>query len=79
MLKVDTFPDQIPSENPQSNLERKFIADYLLRKGYRLSDLRKLPEQEVKSLMREACRFASLKLSEIESRYKFRHKIEGPE
>ena len=79
MSKVKAYQNQISSKNPHSNLERKLIADYLFRKGYRLSDLRKLPDQEAKRLMGKACLFASLKLAEIESRSKFRQKIEGPD
>ena len=79
MTKVKINSNQISSESPQSTLERKLIADYLLSKGYTLTDLEKLPKQEAKNLMGKACIFASLKLAEIESRSKFRQKIERPE
>jgi len=68
--------NQLMSECPESSLERKLIAEYLLGKGYRMSDVRKLPEPEMIRLMKEACRYAALRLAEIESRSKFRHKIE---
>ena len=61
---------------PQSGLERKFIAEYLLGEGYLLSDLTDLPGQKAQSLMKEACLYAALKLAEIESRAKLRREIE---
>ncbi|MFC2054710.1 hypothetical protein ACFLV7_10535 [Chloroflexota bacterium] len=79
MTKVKINSNQISSKSTQSTLEHKLIADYLLSKGYTLSDLEKLPKQEAKNLMGKACLFASLKLAEIESRSIFRQKIEGPE
>jgi hypothetical protein len=60
---------------PQSALERELISEYLKNKGYRLKDLKKLPQAEAKRLMKEACQYASLKLAEIEARAGFSHKI----
>jgi len=60
---------------PQSALERELINEYLKNKGYRLKDMHKLPEEEEKRLMKEACQYASLKLAEIEARAGFSHKI----
>jgi hypothetical protein len=62
----------------ESNLERKLIAEYLLNKGYSLSVLKNLPKKKAKILMKEACRYATLKLAEIEARSKFRRKIKTP-
>lgn len=67
--------ERFMNECPESSLERNLIGEYLLRKGYQMSDLRKLPEPEMTILMKEACRYAALKLAEIESRSKFRQKI----
>jgi hypothetical protein len=66
------------SETRESILERKLIAEYLLDKGYCLSDLKKLPKKKASNLMKEACRYAALKLAEIEARSKFRQKIQPP-
>jgi hypothetical protein len=63
---------------PQSALEKKLIEEYLLEKGYRLTDLRELPREEAVSLMKAACLYASLKLAEVESRAQFREEIRGP-
>jgi len=65
-------------EGPQSALERKYIQDYLQSKGVNLENLGDLPKDEQQHLMREACKYASLKLAEVESRAKFRHDIHGP-
>ncbi len=69
--------EQLP-KGPQSALERRFIKEYLREKGYQLEDLKRLPLKESKQLMTEACRYASLKLAEVESKAKFRKEIRGP-
>lgn len=70
--------EEFASEGPQSALERKLINEYLQSKGYHLDNLHTLPEDEAKELMIEACRYASLKLAEVESRAQFRQDIRGP-
>ena len=72
------YVDQCLSEGPQSALEIRIIKEYLLEKGYRLADLQKLQEAEAKQLMSDACKYASLKLAEVESRAQFREDIRGP-
>ena len=62
-------------EEPLSSLERKFIKDYLRKKGYQLSDLILLPEEKAKKLMTDASVYASLKLAEIESIARLRRDI----
>lgn len=64
--------------SPHSVLKRTLIAEYLLCKGYLTSDLDELPPQLAKSLMKEACRFAALRLAEIESGNKFQWMIGLP-
>jgi hypothetical protein len=56
-------------------LERRLIAEYLLSKGFQYSDLRNLPVEERKILMKEACLYASVRLANIEAKNKFRKKI----
>lgn len=65
--------------HPTSTLERALIAEFLLAKGYLMSDLKDLPEQEARQLMTEACRFAGLRLTEIEARARFRRNIKLPD
>ena len=59
----------------QSGLERAFIREYLLDKGFYLEDLETMSKAEAKNLMAGASRFASLKLAEMESRSQFRRKL----
>jgi recombination DNA repair RAD52 pathway protein len=63
---------------PESALERELIAKYLSSKGFKMSDLKYLSGQEVRDLMEAACRYAALRLAEIEARSKFCRKIEAP-
>jgi hypothetical protein len=62
-------------EGPQNALERKYIAEYLQGKGYRREDLVQLPREAARQLMREACRYATLKLAEVEAKGHLRKKI----
>jgi len=70
--------DGVLPEGPQSALERRFIKEYLHEKGYQLEDLKKLPSEQSKQLLIKACRYASLKLAEVESRAQFKKDIRGP-
>ncbi len=58
----------------QAVLERTLIAEYLLGKGYLMSDLEELPPRVAKSLMSEARRFVSRRLAEFDfiDRFQFR-------
>lgn len=76
--EINRDPDRLLAEGPQSLLERTLIAEYLLGKGYLLSELKGLSPAVAKSLMREACRFAALRLAEIEAKAEFRQKIRLP-
>ena len=73
--KSETDPIERVDSSPQSALERELIRGYLRGKGYRWEDLRKLPREESKQIMQEACQYASLKLTEIEAKAGFRRKI----
>jgi hypothetical protein len=62
-------------KNPQADLEKMYIDEYLREKGYSMNELYTLPKQEAKRLMTEACRYVSLKLAEVESRARLRREI----
>jgi len=66
------------AEGPQTILERTLIAEYLFGNGYLMCDLKELPPQVVKSLMWEACRFAALRLAEIEAKAELCQKFRLP-
>jgi hypothetical protein len=57
----------------QTFLERVMCTEYLLAKGYLMSELEQLPSQVAKSLLAEACRFAAHRLSKLgfAERYQF--------
>ncbi len=63
-------------EGPESALERMLIESYLKDKGISsIKELSKLPKDEAKRLMSEACKYASLKLAEVESTDRFQKDI----
>ena len=62
-------------DGPQSKMEKTLLEQYLQTRGYSFKDLCDLPEEEAKSLMIEACKYASLKLAQVESAARFRETI----
>jgi hypothetical protein len=78
MTEVPLELDGCMSEGPESALEKQLVEDYLKSKGYRREDLHKMPEEQARELMREACTYASLKLAELESKSQFREEIRAP-
>jgi hypothetical protein len=54
--------------DPLAQLERAFIEEYLQRSGHHLTDLRELPSEEAVALMQQASRYASGRLTEVETR-----------
>lgn len=79
MKKIKVTLKQRNGGGPQATLERALIAEYLLGKGYLVSDLRQLPPDEARQLMAAACRFAGLRLAEIEARARMRRNIRLPD
>jgi len=63
---------------PDAGLERRLIDEYLHSKGYRRQDLKKMPPEQAKALMREACTYAAVQLTHIEARAKLSGKIKAP-
>ena len=55
-------------DEPKVAMETALIEEYLDDQGYSLEKLKHLPERVVKQLMKEATRYASLKMEEIEAR-----------
>lgn len=66
-----------PPDHPQAKLERSYIEAYLKNKGTSLKELSSLPEPTAKALMREACRYASNKLAELETRSRLINELHG--
>jgi hypothetical protein len=57
-----------PTGDPLGQLERAFIEEFLLGRGYHLNTLRALPADQATALMREASAYASGRLTEVETR-----------
>ena len=62
-------------KTPHSAMERHLLEEYLERQGYSLAKLKDLPEEKRKALMIEACKYASLKMAQVESKVSFRDNI----
>ena len=73
---IKWLTSNVAGEAPMSTLERRYIKQYLLEKGYTIEEWKRLPTKQAHKLMSEACRYAALKLAEVESRARFRHTIE---
>ena len=76
MSKVRTKQNRDPTKFPQSGLEARLIKEFLAEKGYRMSDLKDLPDNERRDLMVAACMYAAIRLANIEARSRFVEKIE---
>jgi hypothetical protein len=65
-MRPDT--GQAPRPDQTAELERSLIAEYLEQHGHTLQSVNALPEAERHALMRDASLFASMRLTEVESR-----------
>ena len=54
-------------DGSQSVFERTFFAEYLICKGYLVSDLEQLPPQVARHLIMEAYQFTQLRLADMAS------------
>jgi hypothetical protein len=63
------------AEGPQARLEKMYLEEFLHGKGLSIEALRELPEEEARQIMKEACRYASMKLAEVEARAQLRKDI----
>ena len=64
-----------PVEDPEGQLERAFIDEYLRLHGHDHESVRLLPEAEVITLLEGASVYAAGKLAEFESRAHYVHDI----
>ncbi|HEY7496903.1 MAG TPA: hypothetical protein VH740_00245 [Vicinamibacterales bacterium] len=70
-------PEQRPIEEPLSGLERQFITEYLSAAGLDYHELLARNDAEARKLLADAALHASERLSEIEARSDYVHKIHG--
>ena len=60
-----------PIDDPHASLERALIAEYLNDRGYTVQAVRALPMPQQQDLLRAAASYATLRMSEIESRARY--------
>ena len=75
MMKHDN--DTHTLHDPLAEVERHLIAAYLAGAGHDLEELSGRTDGEARRLLAEASRHASAKLSEIEARWRYLHKLHG--
>jgi hypothetical protein len=77
----DKTPEDIfskPEDQVRALLEKNFIDEFLKNKGHDRASLKRLPEEEARRLMTEASIYACGKLTEIETKARFKeHFKEG--
>ena len=69
--------DTQPMEDPLAELERHLISAYLAGAGHDLADLQGRTDEEAHTLLAEASRYASAKLSEVEARFRYVRHLHG--
>jgi hypothetical protein len=68
-------PDVRPAEDPEGQLERAFIDEFLQARGYAPGTLHTLPEDQARKLLTAASVYAATKLAEVEAKAHFVHDI----
>jgi hypothetical protein len=63
--------DTAPRPDQTAELELALIAEFLERRGHTVHTVHLLPEAERHTIMREASFYASMRLSEVESRARY--------
>lgn len=72
-----TLIETPPIEEPLAELERDLIAAYVAGAGQDVHDIRTRTDDAARHLAAEASRYASAKLSEIEARFHYLHRLHG--
>lgn len=66
-----------PLHEPLAELERELISAYVAGAGHDLAELLTRTDVDAKRLLSDASRYASAKLSEIEARSHYLHRLHG--
>lgn len=69
--------DTQPMHDPLAELERHLISAYVAGAGHDLDELRARTDEDARRLLAQASRYASAKLSEVEARAHYVHKLHG--
>jgi hypothetical protein len=67
--------DNQKMEDPNAVLEKALIEEYLHEHGYSLEKLKEMPKEMVQMLMKDATRYAALKMEEVKARAHFVEEI----
>lgn len=76
---ADKNMDVNPMEDPEAQLERAFIDEYLKLHGHDAETVRLLPEAQMITLLEAASTYAAGKLAEFEARAHYVHDIHAKE
>lgn len=71
--------DARPMEDPEGQLERALIDEFLRARGLDSAALHALPDDQAKRVLTEASVYAATKLAEVEARAHFVHEIRNHE
>jgi hypothetical protein len=66
-----------PSQDPEGELERALIGEFLRAHGHEHRSVEALPEPEQKRLLEAASVYAAGRLTEIDARARFVHELHG--
>ncbi len=64
-------------QDPQEQLARMYIDEFLRGRGYTFDSVRQLPADQAKKIMAEASTYAACKLAEVERRAHIVDEIHG--
>jgi hypothetical protein len=70
-------PTHIASHDPLAEIERHLISAYVAGAGHDLDALLARTDEDAKQLLAQASRYASAKMSEVEARSHYLHKLHG--
>ena len=65
------------ARDPEAQLERAFIDEFLRAQGHDSHSIGGLPEEERQTLLKAASVYAAGKLTEVEARAHFVHELHG--
>lgn len=74
-----TTEPTVPVEDPEGELEKALIAEFLRTRGVDSVVLHSMPHEDAKALLAEASTYAANKLAEVEARAHFVHELHGEE
>ena len=65
------------AEDPQANLARLYVEEFLRSKRLTTETVRDLPPETARRMMVEASTYAALKLAEMEKKSQMAHELHG--